>query len=193
MPVAIFTWRLHNPGPAPVDATLAFSIANIAGYDGVTTLDRNASTKMLGRRLNSWQQEHGLAGIALTTEKYAPDHANFGSLAIATSWPDLTYTLRWKRAGWFDAFQSFWDDFADGRLADEGTRRPDLLARWPDRLRHAGPARPPGAGRKRAALPIVLAWHMPNLTNTWNAGWRGLEGLVGKPIGNHYATRFKDA
>ena len=51
MPVAIFTWRLHNPGTAPVDATLAFSIANITGYDGVATLDRNASTKPV---FNTW-------------------------------------------------------------------------------------------------------------------------------------------
>jgi hypothetical protein len=33
---------------------------------------------------------------------------------------------------------------------------------------------------RRAKLPIVLAWHTPNLTNTWNAGWRSLESLVGK-------------
>ncbi len=124
LPVAIFTWRLHNPGPTAVDATLAFSIANITGYDGMATLDRNTNPKMLGRSLNSWHQEAGLAGIAMTTEKYAPNHANFGSLAIATSWPDLTYTLRWKRAGWFDSFQSFWDDFADGQLRDDPT--PDL-------------------------------------------------------------------
>jgi non-lysosomal glucosylceramidase len=190
MPVAIFTWRLHNPGPTPVNATLAFSIANITGYDGVTTLDRNANTKLLGRSLNSWQQEDGLAGIALTTEKYAPNHANFGSLAVATSWPDLTYTLRWKRAGWFDAFQSFWDDFADGRLRDDPT--PDLS---PDgRIDYSTLGlRVHLAPGESVALPIALAWHMPNLTNTWNVGWRGLEGLVGKPIGNYYATRFKDA
>jgi uncharacterized protein (DUF608 family) len=190
LPVAIFSWRLHNPGPTPVDATLAFSLANVTGYDGVTTLDRNASTRMLGRCLNSWMQSDGLNGIAMTTEKYAPDHPNFGSLAIATSWPDLTYTLRWKRAGWFDAIQSFWDDFADGRLRDDATpdRSPDGRIDYGTiglRVRLA-----PG---QSATLPIVLAWHMPNLTNTWNAGWRGLEGLVGKQLGNYYALRFNDA
>jgi len=190
LPVAIFTWKLHNPGTTSVDATLAFSLANLTGFDGVTTIDRNASTKMLGKCLNSWVQEDRLAGIAMTTQKYAPDHPSFGSLAVATPWNDLTYTLRWKRAGWFDAIQSFWDDFADGQLRDDPT--PELS---PDgkvdfgtlglRVKLA-----PGAS---VELPIILSWHMPNLTNTWNAGWRGLEGMVGKPVGNYYTTKFKDA
>jgi non-lysosomal glucosylceramidase len=190
LPVAIFIWRLRNPGPAPVDATLAFSLANVCGYDGMATLDRNASTQMLGRCLNRWMQGDGIHGMAMTTEKYAPNHPNFGSLAIATSWVDLTYTLRWKRAGWFDAFQSFWDDFADGRLRDDPT--PD---RSPDGRIDYGTLglRVQLAPGENAELPIVLAWHMPNLTNTWNAGWRGLEGLVGKPLGNYYTLRFKDA
>lgn len=190
LPVAIFTWRLRNPGPVPVEATLAFSLANMAGYDGVATIDRNASTRMLGRCLNTWVQQDGLAGIAMTTQKYPPGHPQYGSLAIATPWPDLTYTLRWPRAGWFDAIQSFWDDFADGRLRDDPApeRAPDGRIDYGTLgLRvHLEPG-------QQAALPIVLAWHMPNLTNTWNAGWRGLEGLVGQPVGNYYATRFADA
>src|SRR5262249_20089149 len=107
LPVAIFVWKLHNPGSVPVDATLAFSLANLTGYDRITTIARTASTRLLGKCLNQWQQNDGLAGIAMSTQKYAPDHPNFGSLAVATSWPDLTYTLRWPRAGWFDAIQSF--------------------------------------------------------------------------------------
>jgi uncharacterized protein (DUF608 family) len=190
LPAAIFTWRLHNRGAAPVDATLAFSLANVAGYDGATKLDRNASTRMLGGCLNSWRHEHGLAGIAMTTEKYAAEHPNFGSLAIATPWPDLTYTLRWKRAGWFDAIQSFWDDFADGRLRDDPT--PD---RSPDGRIDYGTLGlrvrlDPG---QQVELPFVLAWHTPNLTNTWNAGSPGLEPLVGQPVGNYYTRRFEDA
>jgi uncharacterized protein (DUF608 family) len=190
MPIAIFKWKLHNPGPAPVDSTLAFSLANLTGYDGVTQIDRNASTRMLGKCLNTWVQEPGLAGIAMTTQKYAPDHPNFGSLAVATSWPDLTYTLRWKRAGWFDAIQSFWDDFADGRLRDDPAPDPSPDGRIDYGTLGLRVRLAPG---ESAILPIVLAWHMPNLTNTWNATWRGLESLDGKYVGNYYATRFEDA
>ena len=81
-------------------------------------------------------------------------------------------------------------DFADGRLRDDPT--PDLSPDGRTDFGTLGLRVAPGTGRG-AALPIVLAWHLPNLTNNWNAGWRGLEGLVGKPIGNYYATRFTDA
>ncbi len=190
LPVAIFTWKLHNPGSTSVDATLAFSMANMTGFDGVTTIDRNASTRMLGKCLNSWVQEDGLSGISMTTQKYTPDHPSFGSLAMATPWNDLTYALRWKRAGWFDAIQSFWDDFADGQLRDDPT--PELS---PDGKVDFGTLglRVHLAPGESAELPIVLSWHMPNMINTWNAGWRSLEPLVGKPVGNYYTTRFKDA
>ena len=189
LPVAIFSWRLHNPTNTPVDATLTFSLANVAGYDGVTPFERSGD-RLLGKCLNTWVHEDGLAGVAMSTQKYASDHANFGSLAIATAWPELTYTLRWPRAGWFDSVQSFWDDLADGRLRDDPT--PDIS---PDGRIDCGSLGlrvhlEPG---QRADLPIVLAWHMPNLTNTWNAGWRGLESLVGKPLGNYYARGFRDA
>jgi len=97
MPDALVTtdWleaHLHAPDVHIIDATWF-----------LPTIDRNASTRMLGKCLNSWMQEEGLSGISMTTQKYAPDHPSFGSLAIATPWNDLTYSLRWKRAGWFDA------------------------------------------------------------------------------------------
>ena len=38
MPVAVFVWRLTNPGSVPVDATLAYSQLNPIGYDGTELL-----------------------------------------------------------------------------------------------------------------------------------------------------------
>ena len=54
-------------------------------------------------------------------------HPGAGTLAVATTWPDVTFSEHWERAGWFDDIQSFWDDFRDdGRLPDraEGTLSP---------------------------------------------------------------------
>ncbi len=109
---------------------------------------------------------------------------------MATSWPDLTYTLRWKRGGWFDAIQNFWDDLADGQLRDDPSAEVSPDGRIDYGTLGLRVQLAPGAS---ASLPIVLAWHMPNLTNTWNVGWRGLEELVGRPVGNYYTNRFADA
>src|SRR5205814_8828204 len=40
-----------------------------------------------------------------------------------------------------------------------------------------------------AELPFLLAWHFPNLTNTWNRE----EGCGGARLGNYYTREFPDA
>jgi non-lysosomal glucosylceramidase len=185
-PVAIFRWTLKNPGPAPVDATVAFSLLNAAGYDGRENLG-NRHHSLFGQNRNEWVDADGLRGLRMTTGKYAPDHPQFGSMALATEWPETTYLVRWERAGWWDDLQAFWDDLSqDGRLASRPDSDPS-----PDRQTDVGSlglvARvAPG---ESVTLPFILAWHFPNLTNYWN----GEEAVKGKPIGNYYATRATDA
>ena len=122
LPVAIFRWRLHNPLAVPVDATIALSLLNAAGYDGQGTLSgRKHGT--FGGNLNEWVQEEGLAGLRMTGK--ATEGPGAGSLAIASPWPATTFLLHWERAGWFDSLQNFWDTFkASGRLPDDAAAPP---------------------------------------------------------------------
>ena len=58
---------------------------------------------------------------------FDPTHPGAGTVAVATTWRDVTFSEHWERSGWFDDIQNFWDDFrADGRLPDraEGTPSP---------------------------------------------------------------------
>jgi non-lysosomal glucosylceramidase len=186
LPVAIFTWRLSNAGPAPVAATVALSLLNAAGYDGVAEL-RNRRHPLFGGNRNEFRDEGGLRGLYLAGGRAPAGHPGAGSLAVATPWPAVTATARWERAGWFDDLQRFWDDFrADGRLddLDDGTASPDgetdvgtlgLVAEVP-----------PGG---EVRLPFVLAWHFPNLTNYWNPQ----PAVAGRRLGNWYTTRHADA
>jgi uncharacterized protein (DUF608 family) len=186
LPVAIFTWRLHNPGPVPVQATVAFSLLNAVGYDGVADL-RNRRHPLFGANQNVAIDDGAVRGLHLTGAKPAAGHPGAGSLAIATDWPAVTLTTRWERAGWFDDLQSFWDDFrADGRLADRGDGTPSPEGETDvgtlGLLAEVGPG-------ETVALPFVLAWHFPNLTNYWNQ-----QPLVaGRRLGNWYTTQHADA
>jgi len=186
LPVAIFVWEVANPQEVAVAGTIAFSLLNACGYDGQATLG-NRRHALFGGNLDEWTTEAGMAGIRMSTRRYPPDHAQFGTLALATPWPDLTWSLRWERAGWWDDLQNFWDDFAaDGRLPDTTAADPSPdgetdVATLGLRFRLA-----PG---ESVQLPFVLAWHFPNLTNTWNRE----EGVRGRRLGNYYATRFADA
>jgi len=66
-------------------------------------------------------------GIRMSGKKYSEDDPKFGSMVLATSWKDATYTLRWERPIWWDDVQSFWRDFSeDGRLAEEPSPDPSI-------------------------------------------------------------------
>ena len=105
MPVACFDWEVRNPSDRPVDVTLAFSLLNAAGYDGQAPLTTRRHA-LFGQNLNEWVEEDGLRGIRMTTGRYASDHPQYGSLALATAWRDVTYRVHWERAGWWDDLQA---------------------------------------------------------------------------------------
>ncbi len=187
LPVAIFTWRLRNPGARPVRATVAFSLCNAVGYDGQATFGNRPTGPFFGGNVNRWLDEAGARGLFMTGEKAPADAPGAGSMAIATPWRETTFSEHWERAGWFDSLQSFWDDFrADGRLPDRATAEPT-----PEGLTDIGTlglcATVPAGGE--VAFPFVLAWHFPNLTNYWNRN----SPVHGARLGNWYTTRHADA
>jgi uncharacterized protein (DUF608 family) len=194
LPVAIFRWRLRNPGARPVAATVAFSLCNAVGYDGQASFGNRPTGPLFGGNVNRWTDEGGVRGLVMTRQNAAADAPapqeqgqGAGSMAIATSWPEVTFMERWERAGWFDSLQAFWDDFrSDGRLPDRATAEPT-----PAGLTDVGTLGlcatvPPGG---EVTLPFVLAWHLPNLTNYWNRQ----SPVLGTRLGNWYTTRRADA
>jgi len=185
-PVAIFQWTLENQGPAPVDATVALSLLNAAGYDGRAGLS-NRHNAMFGQNRNEWVEAGAVRGLRMSTQKYEPQHPQFGTMAVATSWPETTHLLHWERSGWWDDLQAFWDDFReDGRLSGPESSEPTPEGQTDVGTLGLVATVDPG---QSVTLPFVLAWHFPNLTNYWN----GEEQVKGKWLGNYYATLSSDA
>jgi uncharacterized protein (DUF608 family) len=192
LPVAVFRWRLTNPSARPVDVTLAYTQLNPVGYDGLEILRRGRRHPMFGGNVNQWTDEGPIRGLRMSRPGLDGEHPGAGTVAVATPWREVTFAEHWERAGWFDDIQAFWDDFrADGRLPEraEGTPSPagqtdagtlGLVAR----LR-------PG---ETLELPVVLAWHFPNLVNYWGPH-ETLPGqsVVGQRMTNWYATQWPDA
>ena len=192
LPVAVFLWRLRNPSSRPVELTLAYTQMNPVGFDGVTHLPRGRRHAMFGGNLNQWTEEGAIRGIRMSRPGFDPTHPGAGTVAVATTWRDVTFSEHWERSGWFDDIQNFWDDFrADGRLPEraEGTVSP------------AGETDAGSLGlRVRLApgqtveLPFVLAWHFPSLVNYWGP-FETLPGqsVVGGRMTNWFATQWPDA
>ncbi|HEX2325495.1 MAG TPA: GH116 family glycosyl-hydrolase, partial [Chloroflexota bacterium] len=195
LPVAIFRWRLHNPGPRPVEATIALSLCNAVGYDGVDLLGNQPRHPGFGGNVNAWRDDGTVRGLAMSARGQVAGDAASGSLAIATPWPDVTYLERWERGGWFDALQSFWNVFRrQGRLPS--TSAPDPSPQGTTDIGTVGLRATVPAGGE-ATLPFVLAWHFSELTNYWNTAGRGgiaaSSRVPGARLGTYYTTRHADA
>jgi len=186
LPVAIFKWRVKNKSRSRVDLTLAMSILNPIGYDGVSTLT-NRFSDLFGQNLNELVKEQGFTGIRMSSSKYSKDDPKFGSMALVTGWREITYTLRWERSIWWDDVQSFWRDFSeDGRLSEDPT--PDYSMDGETDVCTLGLLATLEPGEE-VVLPFILSWYFPNLVNYWNTE----EEVRGKRIGNFYAKLFEDA
>ena len=186
LPVAIFKWRVRNKSMRRIDLTLAMSLLNAVGYDGVSSLT-NRFSDLFGQNLNELVRETGLTGIRMSSKKYSEDDPKFGSMVLATSWKDVTYTLRWERSIWWDDVQSFWRDFSeDGRLAEEPSPDPSIDGETD--VGSLGLLAGLGPGEE-VVLPFILSWYFPNLVNYWNKE----DEVRGKRIGNFYAKLFRDA
>ncbi|MEM2598285.1 MAG: GH116 family glycosyl hydrolase [Thermoproteota archaeon] len=186
LPVAIFKWRVKNRSSRRINLTLAMSLFNAVGYDGTSTLT-NRFNDLFGQNLNELVREKGLTAIKMSSSKYPRDDPKFGSMALATSWSEVTYALRWERSVWWDDVQSFWKDFSeDGRLAEEPSADPSMEGETDIGTLGLLAKLDPG---EEVVLPFILSWYFPNLVNYWNRE----DEVRGKRIGNFYARLFQDA
>lgn len=186
LPVAIFKWRLRNRSSRRANLTLAMSLLNAVGYDGTSNLT-NRFNDLFGQNVNELVRETGLIGIRMSSKKYPEDDPKFGSMVLATSWKEITYTLRWERSVWWGDIQSFWKDFSeDGQLAEEPSADPSIDGETD--VGSLGLLASLGPGEE-VILPFILSWYFPNLVNYWNTE----EEVRGKRIGNFYAKLFHDA
>lgn len=186
IPAAIFNWKIVNRSFRKVDITIAMSLLNAIGYDGISVLT-NRYSNLFGQNVNEFIQESNLSGILMSSRKYSKGDSKFGTMALVSPWRSVTYATEWERSGWWDDIQSFWYDFAeDGRLSNKDSTSPS-----PEGQTDVGTLgltftlNP----KEEIILPFIVAWHFPNLTNYWNSE----EAVRGKRIGNFYATIFSDA
>ena len=186
LPVAVLRYGLTNRSKDPVQAALAFSILNAIGYDGRSALDGNRFAGF-GQNLTRLRRDATIVGLDLTSQKYEDDNIRFGSMALATTHPEVTARPAWEAGAWWDSFQKWFDEYAAGGAFRDG----ESAGPSEDGVTHHATLAPrltlaPGEAK---TIVFLLAWHFPVRKNYWN---REPE-VRGRKLRNDYGTRFKDA
>jgi|YNPMSStandDraft_1061717.scaffolds.fasta_scaffold01164_7 uncharacterized protein (DUF608 family) len=196
LPIAIFYFTLKNRSYTVLDGTLAFSMLNPVGYDGKVSLRNiygvnNRFAPCFGSNLNEFIEEAPLRGIRMSNLKYKKEDPLYGSIAVATTWKDITYTLRWLRSGWFDDLQDFWDQFrTEERLKEEKFPEPSPEGQTDVATLGLNFELLPG---EEVKLPVFLAWFFPYLPEEITKYLR-LEPLKEDiRLKTYYSTKFDDA
>lgn len=174
LPVAILRYRVTNTGPNIAQVAIAFSIDNPV-------------TASSGQRLNEYQTGNGMARLIMSNSGAAADDPMQGSFVLAAL-PEpaarVTHWRGWPEATWFESPRLFWEAFSqEGELRGEPSPYNSVGA-----LCQKIPISP----NQSADFTFLLAWCFPNRTPDW-CGWTAPPGKGKTIIGNHYATRFKNA
>jgi non-lysosomal glucosylceramidase len=186
IPAFILRFRVKNTGSAAAKITIAGSVINPVGYNGEGLVDGLGNDKF-GQNVNEIKRTPTLRGLAMSSRKVKPGDAAFGTMALTTPWPDVTYLTHWVRGEWWDDLQIFWDDFAaDGRLQDLAEVSPS-----PDSQTDVGTlgliaSVAPG---EEVVLPFILSWNFPNVLNYFDI----VPEQRGRIFKNHYAEKYPDA
>ena len=192
VPGAILTYSIRSRVQYPLEATLALSTTNPAGYDGKTRL-ANRRAECFGKNVNEYREGKAARGLFCSSAKYAQDSFRFGTLALATNAERGSYRARWEHGAWWDELPAWWREFsASGRFpnndcppSDDGNTEYLSLA--------AHLTLPPGETKQ---VTFVLAWHFPNIEDYWTGIKPYFFRQTVDPkrrLVNEYSRRWRDA
>jgi len=176
LPLVFFRFVLSNPNPLPAEASIAFSIENFIGYDGV---EGKAEGSVI-----EYREESDFRGLLLRSEKVPDDAPQAGTIAVVTLNEDASWRHWTTNKAWRSELLTFWDDFSeDGALnghLESGSSHASLAASC---------TVPPNGEEN---ITFILAWHFPNRTAK-GCGWALSPGETVGYVGNHYAQQFENA
>ena len=186
LPAIVFNLTVGNATDKRLQASVAASLQNAVGWDGMASIFDTACPHY-GGNSNTLIRTATTTTIAMSTARLPEEDAGFGTMALSALSPEATAVTQWSD------LRAFWDDFAsDGRLGPTHDATPSPAGRtWNGAL--AVPFRlQPG---ERRTITFVLAWHFPNRYVNWSQ--RPFFNFPDEKskfwLGNRYAVRFRSA
>ena len=177
LPCGILRYRVKNTSRDVLDVALVGSMCN--------PIDRSRG------HVNKIVAREDFTALSFTGGKDPEDPRLNGDAALVVLDQPVTCKTAWLRGDWWDAFQDFWDDFADdGKLHDN--TYPDARAPGAFEIGSIGSfiALKPGESHD---FTFIIAWYFPIRLGSWNQVAAPTEESKKRALCTRYASRFTDA
>jgi uncharacterized protein (DUF608 family) len=164
MPVACLTYKLTNTSKVPVEATVALTMLNATEMADERTIRWPNQGGKDSKAMTVYRKGEQCSGLWMTSEKFDKNDWKYGTIAVTTDWPDVTYLPCWLRDWLFsNTTNHFWDQFSkNGRLDPNSASndRGEPAAGTLGLIVKLAPG-------QSAELPILISWCYPTMPNNW--------------------------
>ena len=185
IPAAVFTFHIANRGEKPVAVSVAMTLQNAVGYDGLGEISGTAFPGY-GGNVNRVVRLRGLTAVDLGNATLPRDDPAWGQMVLAVCDAGASALAEW------DDVAALWADLeADGRFGPGPEGRPSAPGRTWNGALAATATLAPGEHHEVA---FILAWYFPNRYANWSQEYLGIPSDQSRLwVGNHYAGRFGGA
>jgi non-lysosomal glucosylceramidase len=186
LPVIVFSITITNPTDRAIRASVAATLQNVVGWDGVTPISDTECAVYEGN-INMLVRLDDVTAVNMDTARLSEEDAGYGSMVLAVLSPEATYRTQW------DDLDDLWADFSsDGQLSNATDATPSPVGRTWNGALAVPSSLDPGESR---TVTFVIAWHFPNRYVNWSQRrFFGIEDGKSKFwLGNQYNNWFKSA
>ena len=185
LPAILFQFTVRNPGEQALEVSLAATLQNAVGWDGMRPI-RGVDCADYGGNVNLPMALRDPQGVYLTAPEVPADAPGWGSMALVALGEEALALPQW------DDLESCWSEFAlRGRFSSQGGIGSSARGRtWNAAV--AVPFRLEAGESKQ--VTFLLTWHFPNRYVNWNQTWLGVQDTKSRFwLGNMYANWFPSA
>jgi len=185
LPVIVFRFRLKNNTEAPVEISVAASLQNAVGWDGISAIS-GVKSRCYGGNQNSAVRLRNLSAIVMSSTSIPEDSPGYGTMTLAAMTEGASVLSHW------DDLDLFWKDFSSDGVFAESLSSP---ASDPGRTWNGAIAVPLElkSGEEKEVI-FLISWYFPNRYVNWDQRGFGVKDTKSRFwLGNMYNNWFKSS
>jgi len=205
IPTALIRYRVKNKTNNLLEVSVTGSLSNLTSlkkYDKHTWDNYQSADE----GINEFREEKDLRGLYFRPRTITDNNLYYGTMALTTRHPNISYKRAWLNGGWWDGFQDMWDDFTqDGRLEAESVYTQKDVDTLNPEMTGSLAIHELLEPMEEKVFEFQISWYFPNRVKYWNKyiydNWAASqrnesvnrENEDYPTVKKYYAVKFKSA